>query len=65
MRVSMGLFFNDGNSMVEAASQSFRFVSPNNPNAILGTESTSIVNQEDMDEDFGDELMYDSDPGGW
>ena len=51
--------------MVEAASQSFRFVSPNNPNAILGTESTSIVNQEDMDEDLGDELMYDSDPGEW
>ena len=49
--------------MVEAAAQSLRFVSPSNPNPILGTESTSTVYQEDMDEDFGDELMYGSDPG--
>ena len=49
--------------MVEAAAQSLRFVSPSNPNPILGTESTSTVHQEDMDEDFCDESMYESDPG--
>ena len=50
----MGLSFHDEDSMVDAAAQSFCFVSPNNPNLILVTESISIVDQEDMDEDFGD-----------
>ena len=57
----MGLSFHNEDSMVEAAAQSFRFVSPNNPNAILGTESTSVIDQEDMDEYFGDVLIYDPD----
>ena len=45
--------------MVEAAAQSLRFVSPKDPNPILGTGI--VQDQEDMDEDFGDEFLYDSD----
>ena len=64
VRVSMGLSFHDEDSMMEAVAQSLRFVSPNNinPNTILGNESTRIADQEDIDEYFDDELIYDSDP---
>ena len=45
--------------MVEAAAQSIRFVSPNDPNAIPGTGI--VHDQEDMDDDFDDEFLYGSD----
>ena len=55
----MGLSFHDEDSMVEAAAQSLRFVSTNDPNAIPGTRI--VPDQEGMDEDSNDGFFYDSD----